>query len=39
MCRQVLHRTFVPRTTVSDSLMTANNTTTEPKITGNPLEP
>ena len=31
MCRQVLHRTFVPRTTVSDLLMTANNTATDPR--------
>jgi hypothetical protein len=33
MCPQVLHRTFVPRTTVSALLMTANNTTNGPKIT------
>ena len=31
MCRQVLHRTFVPRTTVSDLLITANTTTTDPR--------
>ena len=31
MCRQVLHRTFVPRTTVSDLLIAANNTTTDPR--------
>jgi hypothetical protein len=31
MCRHVLHRTFVPRTTVSDSLITANSTPTDPR--------
>ena len=31
MCRHVLHRTFVPRTTVSDLLMTADNTTADPR--------
>ena len=31
MCRQLLHRTFVPRTTVSDLLIAANNTTTDPR--------
>ena len=31
MCRHMLHRTFVPRTTVPDSLMTANSTLTDPR--------
>src|SRR6478736_7580525 len=35
MCRQVLHRTFVPRTTVSDSLMAAKQYDRGPKITTN----
>src|SRR6476660_8522516 len=34
MCRQVLHRTFVPRTTVADLLIAANNTTTDPRSAG-----
>ena len=33
MCRQVLHRTFVPRTTVSDLLIAANKYDHGPKIT------
>src|SRR6478735_11934086 len=33
MCRQVLHRTFVPRATVSDSLMAAKQYDHGPKIT------